>query len=87
MRYVMARMQEYSRDLSYRIYVTDALKSTVENTKYHLSMDGMISHGVDIPRRWADFAFEQDKEPEDDRSCKEITGDIWTRAGLKREVS
>lgn len=84
MRYVMARMQEYSRDMSYRIYVTDALKSNVENTKYHLSMDGMIEHGVQIPNRWSDSILPAENKKEDNRTCEEITFDIWKRAGLKK---
>lgn len=86
MRYVMARMQEYSRDLSYRIYVSDALKATVENTKYHLSMDGMIAHGVQIEKRWIDNFVIQQEESNDTRTCEEVVSDIWSNAGFSKRA-
>lgn len=78
----MERMNEYVREMSYRIYVTDALKSIAENTKFHVASQGMVEHGFSMSARWVDGIFGSNEEPEDDRPCEEIAADIWKRAGI-----
>ena len=49
MRYVMARYAEFRRELTYRVYITDALKAAAENT-------AKIGGGSYISERWADLS-------------------------------
>lgn len=80
MRYVNARLQRYSRDLTYRIYVSDSLQAIANNTKYHVGADGMIEHGMAITARYYDILHPGEPQPEDTRSCEEIASDVWRNA-------
>lgn len=64
---------------SYQIYVTEALKAIAENTTHFLGMDGIVDHGKTLSKSWYDIVTAKPKEekPEDNRSCEEITADIF----------
>lgn len=66
MRYVMARFEEKQRELAYRIYVTDALRSISENT-------AKFGGGGYMKVRFADIIM---PHPEDDRTSEEIISHI-----------
>lgn len=68
----MARLNERARDEAYRIYVTDALKITAENTARYAG-------GSYMRARYADAIS---PEKRDERSCEEITADVIARCGL-----
>lgn len=87
MRYVKARLEKYSRELAYRIFVTDSLKAVVENTHYITTFDGIIPYGVSVKRRWIDIMNgvkpkEKEKPKEDTRTCEEVVSDIWKNARI-----
>lgn len=68
----MARLNERARDEAYRIYVTDALKITTENTARYAGGSYMRARYADVIR----------PEKRDERSCEEITADVVARCGL-----
>jgi hypothetical protein len=71
MRYVTARFEREQRELAYRIYVTDALRSISENT-------AKFGGGGYIKARYADLI---NPKPEDNRTQEEIIAKI--REGLR----
>lgn len=71
MRYVEARVNEYSREEAYRIYVTKSLQ-LVPQQKYMQSS-------------YTDMLKSMYKKPEPQKSGDEIVIDIIKRAGLKFE--
>lgn len=89
MRYVLARIEEYSLSKSYRIYVTDSLNAIAKNTKTRIVGRDVVDCGIELNKRWYELISEQnDVEPEEDgRSCEEIASEIWERAGFNKEVS
>ena len=66
MRYVMARYEKEQRELTYRIYVTDALRNISENTAKY-------GGGGYMKVRFADIIT---PKPEDDRTSEEIISHI-----------
>lgn len=72
MRYCIARLHEHAKLEAYRMYVTDALKATAENTAKYVG-------GNYIKARYADVIKPQQQE---NRTCEEITADIVARCGL-----
>ncbi|MBQ4505292.1 MAG: hypothetical protein II983_06415 [Firmicutes bacterium] len=68
----MAKCKELDEEMSYRIYVTDALKLIAENT-------AKMSSGSYMTKRYSDL-FK--KEKIDTRSGDEIAVDIIKKAGL-----
>lgn len=68
MRYVMARYENYQRELAYRIYVSDTLRNISENT-------ARFGGGGYIRARFADL-IKVDSQPEDNRTSDEIIGGI-----------
>ena len=73
MRYATARFNQHRRDLAYRIYVTDCLRMTTENT-------AKMSKGAYTTVRFYDFI---NQKPVDKRSGDEIAADIIERAGIE----
>jgi hypothetical protein len=74
MRYATARYQSQQRDLAYRIYVTDCLRITTENTAktVHALTDGKAEvHVMGI--RFADVL---ENKPVDNRTADEIIDGI-----------
>ena len=71
MRYVMARYEKEQRELAYRFYITDALRSISENT-------AKFGGGGYIKARYADLI---NPKPEDNRTQEEIIAKI--REGLR----
>lgn len=88
---MLARFKKYNQDQAYRIFVTDSLKSIVENTGYHATLDGIVPYGVTVKSRWIDIIQGKtlsEKKPDekaDNRSCEEVVADIWRNAGLKKK--
>lgn len=74
MRYVIARYKAEQREMAYRIFVTDCLRITTENTA-DLSKEGSY-----ISKRYYDII---NPAPVDDRTGDEIVLDIISRAGLE----
>lgn len=69
MRYVVARIKEYSREMTYRFYVTNSLQAIPQNKHIMTTL--------------YDLLYNQDKEnEEDDKTGDEIAFDIMQRAGL-----
>lgn len=66
MRYVMARYEREQRELAYRIYISDALRTISENT-------AKFGGGGYMKVRFADIIMPR---PEDDRTSDEIIGHI-----------
>ena len=70
MRYAITRFNQHQRDLAYRIYVTDCLRITTENTAktVHALTDGKAEvHVMGI--RFADVL---DNKPVDNRTADDI---------------
>lgn len=68
----------------YRMYVTDALKAIAENSGRYIfrGLTEPIEYGASMGARWIDIGKEpvrKKEEPEDNRTCAEIAGDIWSR--------
>jgi hypothetical protein len=74
MRYAIARYNQHRRDLAYRIYVTDCLRITAENTAKTVSA---LTEGraevYTVKQRFADI-FEEKKK--DDRTPEDIIDGI-----------
>ncbi len=66
MRYVTARYKKHQRELAYRFYVTDTLRSISENTAKY-------GGGSYVRVRFADII---NPTPEDNRSSEEIVDHI-----------
>lgn len=82
MRYAQARELQESEDKLRHVYVTDALKLIAENAqKAAVPGVGVIDTGATLTKRWIELVHPkpQQEEPEDTRSCREITDDIWAR--------
>lgn len=74
-------MQEL-QDKLLHVYITDSLKTIVENTsKAPIPGVGIVDFGAVLTKRWADLLHPQkeEKTEEDPRSCREITADIFKR--------
>ena len=67
MRYVVARLQEYSREMTYRFYVANSLQNIPQNKYATTSLYDLLYNEDDI---------------NDDRTGEEIALDIIQRAGL-----
>ena len=74
MRYVMARYGEHQRELTYRIYVSDALMITANNT-------ARFGGGRQIDRRYIDIIH---PAPADNRTEEEIVAHICGKLGEMR---
>jgi hypothetical protein len=74
MRYATARFNQHQRDLAYRIYVTDCLRITTENTAktVHALTDGKAEVRV-MGIRFADVL---ENKPVDNRTADEIIDGI-----------
>ena len=74
MRYATARFNQHQRDLAYRIYVTDCLRITTENTAktVHALTDGKAEVHVKGIR----FADVLDNKPDDNRTADDIIDGI-----------
>jgi hypothetical protein len=72
-----------SEDKLRHVYVTDVLKLIAENAqKAAVPGVGVIDVGATLSKRWIDLTQPEKQEPEkpeDTRSCREITDDIWAR--------
>lgn len=66
MRYVVARIEEYNREMAYRIYVTDSLQG--------------IPQGKYTTVRFYDMLYS--KEEEEEKTAEEIVQDVVQKAGL-----
>ena len=72
MRYALARYQSHTREVAYRIYVTDCLRIMAENmAKY--------SGGTYLTKRYADVVK---RRPSDNRTGEEIAAEVIEKAGL-----
>ena len=74
MRYVIARYKAEQREMAYRIFVTDCLRITTENTA------ALSKEGSYVSKRYYDII---NPPPVDDRTGDEIVLDIISRAGLE----
>ena len=72
LRYCVARYKREQEEKIYRVYVTDALRLTVENT-------AKFAGGNYIKARYIDIV---EPKKQDNRTCEEITADIIQRCGL-----
>lgn len=68
----MSRYKREQEEKAYRVYVTDALRLTVENT-------AKFSGGNYIKARYIDII---EPKKQENRTCEEITADIIQRCGL-----
>lgn len=68
MRYVVARLEEYSREMTYRIYIANSLQNIPQNKYTALTLYDLLYNPVE--------------NEEDDRTGDEIALDIMQRAGL-----
>lgn len=80
--------QKYQEEKAYRIYVTDCLKTIVENTTHHVSIQGVVDMGSTINKRWIDIIdYDNDKEKKKEKfeqiSAVEYAAGIWERAKKK----
>ena len=66
--------EEYSREQSFRVYLTDAVQIAAENAAH-------IGGGTTISKRWADIVDER-KRPEDTRDAEEIIADVIKKTGI-----
>ena len=74
MRYAIARYNQHQRDLAYRIYVTDCLRITTENTAKAVSV---LSHGqCDVGYIKIRYCDANKDVPVDNRTADEIINDI-----------
>ena len=73
MRYAMARYQSQQRDLAYRIYIGDCLRTISENT-------AKMGGGSYITAKIADII---NPKPVGGRTGEEIAADIIKRAGIE----
>lgn len=74
-------------DLSFRVYITDALQAICENTTHFVGAKEMFDYGTSLKKRWAEMVEEArgDKKPkkkkaeDDTRSAQEIAQDMWAK--------
>lgn len=93
MRYVMVRLKEYSRDLSYRIYVSDSLQAIAKNTKTNITSNGIVEHGLEMRKRWIEAIMPKTEEKsevnpkkDEEQDCQQAVSGIWKRAKLKKKA-
>lgn len=76
----MSAFAEYSKDLAFRIYITDGLKVISENTAH-------FAGGSSLQLRWFDLINpepEEEKEKVQDlRSCDDIVNSIWRKIDMR----
>lgn len=72
MRYVEARFNQYRRDETYRIFVTDALYAS--------------QRGLSVTVRYADLAHPKPEKPADNRTQDEIVAQVWGAIRGKKAV-
>lgn len=72
MRYAMARYKKHRRDVAYRIYVTECLRTISENTAKYAG-------GNYITKRFSDVYYARQ---ENERTGEEIVADLIKNAGL-----
>lgn len=77
-------VRKEAEDRAYRLYVTEALKAITQNTSQAVIQGaGVVDYGTRLTKSWheiIDFdSQEKQEEPEDTRSCREVTDDIWRR--------
>lgn len=68
MRYVVARLEEYNREMTYRFYVANSLQN--------------IPQGRHLMTTLYDLLYNKNEKQEDERTGDEIVFDIMQRAGL-----
>ena len=68
MRYVVARLEEYNREMTYRFYVANSLQN--------------IPQGKHLMTTLYDLLYNKNEKQEDERTGDEIVFDIMQRAGL-----
>ena len=68
MRYVVARLEEYNREMTYRFYVANSLQN--------------IPQGKHLMTTLYDLLYNNNEKQEDERTGDEIVFDIMQRAGL-----
>lgn len=69
------------------MYVTDSLKAIADNTTHFISLGEVVDYGSTLASRWIEIIEqnpEKDPEPEDTRSCAEITEGIFARARITK---
>lgn len=80
MRYVVARLEQESRDQAYRIFVTEALKAITENTAHYVGMSGLVKAGMTLTKSYQDILNPDQRtreaKKEETRSGEEIISDI-----------
>ena len=74
LRWLRAAWEEHTRELSFRIYLTDAVRLAAENVAH-------IGGGSVMKARWAD-TLDGGRTVEDTRDPEEIIADIAEKAGL-----
>ena len=74
MRYVVSKYKEQQKEMAYRVYITECLRITTENTAKQ-------SGGSYIDKPFTDFIG--NKKPKDERTAEEIIADVAKRAGLE----
>ena len=74
MRYVVSKYKEQQKEMAYRVYVTECLRITTENTAKQ-------SRGSYIDKPFTDFIG--NNKPKDERTAEEIIADVAKRAGLE----
>ena len=74
MRYVVSKYKEQQKEMAYRVYVTECLRITTENTAKQ-------SGGSYIDKPFTDFIG--NNKPKDERTAEEIIADVAKRAGLE----
>lgn len=76
----MSAFAEYSKDLAFRIYITDGLKVISENTAH-------FAGGSSLQLRWFDLINpepeEEKEEVQDLRSCDDIVNSIWRKIDMR----
>ena len=85
MRYAIARYQSQQRDLAYRIYVTDCLRITAENTAKTVAT---VSRGeMDANYMSCSFSDIFNKKPVEEKTEKQIIDEMqaeFARLGFKK---
>lgn len=79
-RYVAAKVKEWTKEEAYRVYVTDALKAIASNTA------PMAEEGTIMNFRFVDMV-QTDRGNEEEKSGDEIAIEVIKNAGLKVVVS
>ena len=74
LRWARLAWEEHAREMSFRVYLTDAVRLTAENAAH-------IGGGSVMQVRWAE-TLDGRKPVEDTRDAEEIIADIAEKAGL-----